>query len=181
MKLRPVLVVGLLAAAGVASASYRDVPRKHWAFQEVQWVRGTGLIPDSQGATFQGQKGMSRYQMAQVMSGYMRDYYSKRDSIQAELTDLKQVGAAHAAEMDRLVARQQVVSERIDSGAVPPVVAPKPTRAPAPERTAAAPAPEPSSPSGPTLAERLAAMRERIRSSREGGDARSERERIQSR
>jgi hypothetical protein len=161
----------LLAGAGAAAASaaYRDVPRKHWAFQEAQWVRGTGLIPNSQGPNFQGKKGMTRYEMAQVLSGYMRDYYTKRDAIQTELTELKQVGATHDAQMKHLEERQQVVSRKIDSGAVPTEAPPEPEPE-VEEPVAAAPTPAPS-PRGSTLKERLEAMRAKIRASRGGGSA----------
>lgn len=192
MKTR-LFVAGLLAGAACAAAApaYRDVPRQHWAFQEVEWVRTTDLIPDSQGPRFEGQKGMTRYQMAQVLSGYMRDYYSKRDSIQAELTDLKKVGASHQAEMDQLVARQQVVVERLDRGDLPPEAASVPTgeviasavaQADVGEEPPAASDAEAGAGAGAggaSLQDRLAAMRARIRSSREGGDARSLRQQLE--
>lgn len=181
-------VAGLLASAAAASAAYRDVPREHWAFREVQWVRGTGLIPKSQGARFDGSSGLTRYEMAQVLSGYMRDYYVKRDAIRAELTELEQVGTAHQAEMDELATRQRVVVERLDSGAVPVAEVPPPevapgAEAPRPETVTEAAtqrAPASGSP-GPSLAERLAAMRARIRSTREPGDPRDLRERLERR
>lgn len=169
----------------LAAPTYRDVPRQHWAFEEVHWIRGREIIPEVSSRDFQGDRTMNRYEMAQTLSNYMKNYYQKRDSIDAELQQLHQVNQEHQQELGMLEERAQDLGERMTAFSAfsrleaVPDQAPEPprrtsrTRSPTPHRATpppvAAPAPRPPAPrsapssAGLSFRERLERLRNKVK------------------
>ena len=59
----------LLMFAGVASAkSFDDVPRSHWAYDAVEYLASKGLVEGYPDGTFQGDKLMTRYELAMIVA-----------------------------------------------------------------------------------------------------------------
>lgn len=73
------LVLSLALAASVAAVSssfaavspFNDVPAKHWAYDAVSQLAKDGIIDGYGDNTFQGDKTMSRYEMAQIVGKAM--------------------------------------------------------------------------------------------------------------
>lgn len=189
MRIRPMLAASLtLALVGpcLAAPTYRDVPRQHWAFEEVHWIREREIIPEVSPVEFQGDRTMDRYEAAATLTNYMKNYYQKRDSIDSEIQDLHQADSEHRTELKVLQTRSQNVGERLQKflefsqleavpaqGQVPTARAALPPRTfnpPAPVTPPQA-APSPRQPPAPTAGlsfrERLERLRAKVKADQE--------------
>lgn len=154
------LLAALLAAAtstapAARAADYRDVPRQHWAFAEVDWARRAGAMPSMDGSDFRGQQALGRYEMATFLAGHMHRYYRKRDQIDAELRRLREVGSEHERQLLEIETRGRQLAARMEGAP-----------APGPEAEAEArvesEAPAPLATRTESLRERLARLRAKV-------------------
>ncbi|MBP2650518.1 MAG: S-layer protein [Firmicutes bacterium] len=69
-----VLMIVIFCFAGVASAatnSFSDVPTSHWAYSAVTKLAKAGIIDGYSNGTFEGNKTITRYEMAQIVANAM--------------------------------------------------------------------------------------------------------------
>lgn len=192
---RRVLAAALLVAAVgdiAAEDRFKDIPRDHWAFEEVHWLRADGML-EGWGGEFHGDGTFNRYEMSQVLYRYMQKYYAERDRVDGELQRLESQDAQHREAIGDL--RQRTAALEQGAGMAPgavaaPVAPPRPNRAAVERMPAAPPMPPPESemrppievadsgpaqpaatamPSGSmSLAERIAALKARVSARRRG-------------
>lgn len=65
------LVVGAASTTFAASNPFSDVPADHWAYDAVKQLAADGVIDGYGDGTFQGNKNITRYEMAQVVAKAM--------------------------------------------------------------------------------------------------------------
>lgn len=111
------ILVGLLTIAltGVvyaASASFSDVPAKHWAYDAVAKLANAGLIQGYDDGTFRGDKSMNRYEIAILVAKAM-DRYEKADEANMQLID--KLSAEFASELNRMGARLAKVEAKTNT------------------------------------------------------------------
>ena len=81
------LVAGATTTAFAAANPFSDVPEGHWAYDAVSQLAADGVIDGYGDTTFQGNKNITRYEMAQMVARAM----AKKD-----------VSAADKATLDKL-------------------------------------------------------------------------------
>jgi len=68
-------LVALFLPSHIDASSFPDVPRTHWAYDAVQKNIAAGFLPDGgPDARFAGERTISRYQAALVVSGLLRTF-----------------------------------------------------------------------------------------------------------
>ena len=65
------LVLMSTGVAGAASNPFSDVPRDSWAYDAVATLAADGVIDGFPDGTYQGNKTMTRYEMAQIVARAM--------------------------------------------------------------------------------------------------------------
>lgn len=96
------LTFALTCTTYAASASFRDVPTTHWAYEAVNKLAKAGLIDGEEEGLFRGDRAMSRYEMAIIVSKTL-DKYKKADPSQKAAID--KLSAEFASELNQLGAR----------------------------------------------------------------------------
>jgi len=87
------LVVGAASTTFAASNPFSDVPQGHWAYDAVAQLAQDGVIDGYGDSTFQGNKNITRYEMAQMVAKAM-----------AKTNNGANVNAADKAALDKLAA-----------------------------------------------------------------------------
>lgn len=70
------LVSAMLAAPGLASEHFKDVPKEHWAAESVDKLAEMGVVKGYPDSMFRGDKPVTRYELATVLRRfieYMRE------------------------------------------------------------------------------------------------------------
>ena len=62
------LVVGAASTTFAATNPFTDVPQGHWAYDAVAQLAQDGVIDGYGDSTFQGDKNITRYEMAQMVA-----------------------------------------------------------------------------------------------------------------
>jgi hypothetical protein len=93
------LAFGVGSTTFAASANFVDVPAKHWSYDAVSYLAGAGIIEGYSDKTFQGDKTISRYEMAEIVYKAMQNQ-SKANIAQKALID--KLGAEYALEMNKI-------------------------------------------------------------------------------
>lgn len=106
------LTLALSCTTYAANVSFNDVPAKHWAYDAVTKLAKAGLIEGTEDGTFRGDRAMSRYEMAILVSKTM-DKYQKADASQRELID--KLSAEFASELNKLGARVAKVEAKTNT------------------------------------------------------------------
>ncbi|MEG6586667.1 S-layer homology domain-containing protein [Dendrosporobacter sp. 1207_IL3150] len=106
------LTLALTCTTYAANTSFSDVPVKHWAYDAVTKLAKAGLVDGSQDGTFRGDRAMSRYEMAILVSKTM-DKYEKADADQKVIID--QLSAEFASELNKLGARVAKVESKTNT------------------------------------------------------------------
>ena len=57
-----------ISATALAANPFSDVPKGHWAYASVAKLATEGVINGYQDGSFQGNKTMTRYEMAQIVA-----------------------------------------------------------------------------------------------------------------
>ena len=89
--------------------SFSDVPAGHWAYDAVGKLAKAGLVDGYSDKTFNGDKSISRYEMAFIVAKAM-DKFETADESNKRLID--QLSAEFAAELNRLGARVTKLEEK---------------------------------------------------------------------
>ena len=92
------LVVGAASTTFAASNPFSDVPADHWAYDAVSQLAADGVIEGYGDSTFQGNKNITRYEMAQMVAKAM----AKKDVSGAD----KAVGRTPAARSRSTMSRR---------------------------------------------------------------------------
>lgn len=107
-----VLIVTLTGITYAASASFSDVPAKHWAYDAVNKLASAGLIDGYGDGTFRGDRSMNRYEFA-VLTQKAVEKYERADDANKKLID--NLSAEFAAELNRMGARVAKVEAKTNT------------------------------------------------------------------
>ena len=102
------LVLAMAMAMGVTASAYAanpfsDVPAGHWAYDSISKLASAGVV-DGYGATFGGEKLMTRYEMAQIVAKAM-----------AKGANVDKLAAEFADELDSLGVRVSKLEKKVDN------------------------------------------------------------------
>lgn len=102
------LVLAMAMAMGVTASAYAanpfsDVPSGHWAYDSIAQLADAGVV-DGYGATFGGDKLMTRYEMAQIVAKAM-----------AKGANCDKLAAEFADELDALGVRVAKLEKKVDN------------------------------------------------------------------
>jgi len=92
--------------------SFNDVPTTHWSYDAVTALAKAGLIEGDGDGTFRGDRAMSRYEMAILVSKTI-DQYKKADATQR--TSIDKLSAEFASELNSLGARVAKVEAKTNT------------------------------------------------------------------
>ena len=105
------LVVGAASTTFAAANPFSDVPADSWAYDAVSTLAKDGVIDGFPDGTFQGQKTMTRYEMAQIVARAM----AKTDMEKADKALVDKLAAEFAEELDNLGVRVADLEKKSDN------------------------------------------------------------------
>ena len=105
------LVVGAASTTFAAANPFSDVPADSWAYDAVTTLAHDGVIDGFPDGTFQGQKTMTRYEMAQITARAM----AKTDLQKADKALVDKLAAEFAEELDNLGVRVSDLEKKSDN------------------------------------------------------------------
>lgn len=95
-----ILVFSLsLAGTAFAAGNFVDVPTNHWAYASVNKLVKAGLVDGMSNGNFNGDKAITRYEMA-IIVGKAMDNYNKADD--ANKAEIMKLVAEFAKELDKM-------------------------------------------------------------------------------
>jgi hypothetical protein len=106
------LMMAVTGTAFAASASFSDVPAKHWAYDSVTKLVQAGLIEGYGDGTFKGDKTLTRYEFAFLVAKAM-DRYDGADA--ANKAEIDKLSAEFASELNKLGARMTKVEAKTNT------------------------------------------------------------------
>ena len=103
------LVLAMAMALGVTASAYAanpfsDVPAGHWAYDSIDKLAAAGVIDGMGDGTFQGDRNMTRYEMAQIVAKAM-----------AKGANVDKLAAEFADELDALGVRVAKLEKKADN------------------------------------------------------------------
>ena len=104
------LVVGAASTTFAASNPFSDVPADHWAYDAVTQLAADGVIEGYGDTTFQGDKSITRYEMAQMVAKAM----AKTDVSAADKAMIDKLAAEFADELNNLGVRVSNLEKHAD-------------------------------------------------------------------
>ncbi|WP_294149748.1 S-layer homology domain-containing protein, partial [uncultured Selenomonas sp.] len=104
------LVVGAASTTFAASNPFSDVPADHWAYDAVSQLAADGVIEGYGDSTFQGNKNITRYEMAQMVAKAM----AKKDVSGADKAMIDKLAAEFADELNNLGVRVSNLEKHAD-------------------------------------------------------------------
>jgi len=112
MKRKLIVVFAVLFALSITgtalAGNLADVPAKHWAYDSVANLAKVGLIEGYSDGTFKGDRTITRYEMAVLVSKAMDNYSKADDANKAEILKLT---TEFAKELDKMGARLTVLEK----------------------------------------------------------------------
>ena len=105
------LVVGAASTTFAASNPFSDVPADHWAYDAVSQLAADGVIEGYGDSTFQGNKNITRYEMAQMVAKAM----AKKDVSAADKAMIDKLAAEFADELNNLGVRVSNLEKHADN------------------------------------------------------------------
>lgn len=106
------LVIGVASTTFAAANPFSDVPSNHWAFDAVAKLAQSGVIEGYGDGTFQGNKAITRYEMAQMVAKAM----AKGDKLSPSDRDtVRKLEIEYADELNSLGVRVANLEERSDN------------------------------------------------------------------
>ena len=105
------LVLMSTGVAGAASNPFSDVPQDSWAYDAVATLAADGVIDGFPDGTYQGNKTMTRYEMAQIVARAM----AKTDLEKADKALVDKLAAEFADELDNLGVRVADLEKKSDN------------------------------------------------------------------
>ncbi|WP_294157739.1 S-layer homology domain-containing protein [uncultured Selenomonas sp.] len=104
------LVVGAASTTFAASNPFSDVPTDHWAYDAVTQLAADGVIEGYGDTTFQGDKSITRYEMAQMVAKAM----AKTDVSATDKAMIDKLAAEFADELNNLGVRVSNLEKHAD-------------------------------------------------------------------
>ena len=104
------LVVGAASTTFAAANPFSDVPSDHWAYDAVSQLAADGVIEGYGDTTFQGDKNITRYEMAQMVAKAM----AKTDVSAADKAMIDKLAAEFADELNNLGVRVSNLEKHAD-------------------------------------------------------------------
>ena len=104
------LVVGAASTTFAAANPFSDVPADHWAYDAVSQLAADGVIEGYGDATFQGDKNITRYEMAQMVAKAM----AKKDVSAADKAMIDKLAAEFSDELNNLGVRVANLEKNAD-------------------------------------------------------------------
>ena len=104
------LVVGAASTTFAAANPFSDVPADHWAYDAVAQLAADGVIEGYGDTTFQGDKNITRYEMAQMVAKAM----AKTDVSAADKAMIDKLAAEFADELNNLGVRVSNLEKHAD-------------------------------------------------------------------
>ena len=104
------LVVGAASTTFAAANPFSDVPADHWAYDAVSQLAADGVIEGYGDTTFQGDKNITRYEMAQMVAKAM----AKTDVSAADKAMIDKLAAEFADELNNLGVRVSNLEKHAD-------------------------------------------------------------------
>ena len=104
------LVVGAASTTFAAANPFSDVPADHWAYDAVAQLAADGVIEDYGDTTFQGDKNITRYEMAQMVAKAM----AKKDVSATDKAMIDKLAAEFADELNNLGVRVSNLEKNAD-------------------------------------------------------------------
>lgn len=105
------LVVGAASTTFAASNPFSDVPADHWAYDAVSQLAADGVIEGYGDSTFQGNKNITRYEMAQMIAKAM----AKKDVSAADKAMIDKLAAEFSDELNNLGVRVANLEKHSDN------------------------------------------------------------------
>ena len=104
------LVVGAASTTFAASNPFADVPAGHWAYDAVAQLAADGVVEGYGDGTYQGDKTITRYEMAQMVAKAM----AKSDVSAADKAMIEKLSAEFADELNNLGVRVSNLERNAD-------------------------------------------------------------------
>ena len=104
------LVVGAASTTFAAANPFSDVPADHWAYDAVSQLAADGVIEGYGDTTFQGDKNITRYEMAQMIAKAM----AKQDVPATDKALIDKLAAEFADELNNLGVRVSNLEKHAD-------------------------------------------------------------------
>jgi len=104
------LVIGAASTTFAASNPFSDVPADHWAYDAVTQLAADGVIEGYGDSTFQGNKNITRYEMAQMVAKAM----AKTDVSAADKALIDKLAAEFSDELNNLGVRVSNLEKHAD-------------------------------------------------------------------
>ena len=104
------LVVGAASTTFAAANPFSDVPADHWAYDAVTQLAQDGVIEGYGDTTFQGNKNITRYEMAQMVAKAM----AKKDVSATDKAMIDKLAAEFADELNNLGVRVSNLEKHAD-------------------------------------------------------------------
>ena len=104
------LVIGAASTTFAASNPFSDVPADHWAYDAVTQLAADGVIEGYGDSTFQGNKNITRYEMAQMVAKAM----AKTDVSAADKALIDKLAAEFSDELNNLGVRVSNLEKHSD-------------------------------------------------------------------
>ncbi|WP_019541952.1 S-layer homology domain-containing protein [Selenomonas bovis] len=104
------IVVGAASTTFAAANPFSDVPADHWAYDAVAQLAQDGVIEGYGDTTFQGDKNITRYEMAQMVAKAM----AKTDVSAADKAMIDKLAAEFADELNNLGVRVSNLERNAD-------------------------------------------------------------------
>ncbi len=79
------MLLVLALTASTFAASFADVPANHWAYEAVNKLVAAGIITGYPDGTYGGQRTLTRYEVAVVISRVLEDIEAERDVLAAQV------------------------------------------------------------------------------------------------
>ena len=105
------LVVGAASTTFAASNPFSDVPADHWAYDAVSQLAADGVITGYGDSTFQGNRNITRYEMAQMIAKAM----AKTDVSAADKAMIDKLAAEFSDELNNLGVRVSNLEKHADN------------------------------------------------------------------
>lgn len=104
------IVVGAASTTFAAANPFSDVPADHWAYDAVSQLAADGVIDGYGDSTFQGDKNITRYEMAQMVAKAM----AKKDVSATDKAMIDKLAAEFADELNNLGVRVSNLEKHAD-------------------------------------------------------------------
>ena len=108
------LVVGAASTTFAASNPFSDVPQGHWAYDAVAQLAQDGVIDGYGDNTFQGDKNITRYEMAQMVAKAMAKTNNGANANAADKAALDKLAAEFHDELNNLGVRVPNLEKNAD-------------------------------------------------------------------